>query len=353
MRSRSLSILLVVVAAASGIAACGGGAGSGSTPAQTPTPTPTTTTLIVPMGVDYGLKRQCIRSPFPAEPNFYVDNADCPGGSYPSTAYWLNVVEIENNVVGGGTPCIGGSSQSVLFNVPGGLAHEAWQGNSSTGYTLEFNADYSAIANLCTPPTWSFAGIVDNDTFSNAPFPRPDQAMLQFDATFNETNRGAGAVHAGVEMATSWLAAGLGPAIQVSTDVELWDNPNGLGCGAPPNSPPDILCSASSTDPTNGITYYSTAFDGSKLNPPIQTVPGMPTHVVINWGAIIAHAIAEGLYPPPMNGWANSQAGTRQSNDSALGFEIRNDIVGAGGPSGDLKISNYRLYAQVTEQVSR
>jgi hypothetical protein len=334
--------LIVAASAFVSLSACGG------TAVPTQTPTPTATTMLVPMGVDYGLKRQCIRSPFPAEPNFYVDNVDCPGGPYPTTRYWLAINEIENNVFGGGTPCIGGSSQSVLINAPNGLVTEIWRGNPSAGYALELKADYSTIANLCTAPTWTAVGLVDNESFSGATFPRPDQAMLQFDATFNMELRSAGAVHAGIEFGSSWLAAGYVLPIQVSTEIEMWDNPNGLGCGAPPGSPPDVLCYGKYTSPSNGITYYSVVFDGSKLNPSIQTPPGVPMHITVNWGTVIEHAIAEGLFPSPVNGWAASQAGSRGSNDSVVGFEIRNDITGPGGPMGDLIVSNYRLSALIT-----
>lgn len=320
-----------------------GGAATGTPPAPSPSPT----ILLVPMGVDYGLKRQCIRTPDPFASNFFVDNVDCPVGAYPVSGDWITVAEIENPFVPL-MPCVGTTNgQSVLINGPGSPVTQHWHGSSSTGYTFDVKVDYGTIANPCAAPTWSATGLIDNQGFSNAQYPRPDQAILEFDATFNMQLRGAGAVHASAELATSWLASGYSLPIQVSTEVELWDNPNALGCGAPPGSPPDVLCSGSHTDPGNGITYFYVVFDGSKLNPAIQTPLGVPTHIKVNWGTLITRAIADGIFPPPQNGWAGSQAGSRQSNDSVVGLEIRNDIAGSGGPMGELVVSNYRLYGLV------
>jgi len=315
------------------------GCGSPSTTAIVrPSPTPSATTTVVPMGVDYGLKRQCIRTPFPSEPNFYVDNVDCPGGAYPTSRYWLTNAA-------GGPPCVGGSDQSVLINGPGSAVTQNWRGNSNTGYTVEMKIDYTHIANPCPPPTWTETALFENVGFGGGPFPRPDQAVLQFDATYNTTLNDAGATHASVEAGSLWNVAGSSYPIQVSLEVELWDNPNALGCGASPGLPPDVICWNKNTSPDNHITYYAVVLDGSRLNPPIQTPPGVPTHVVIKWGEVIAHELAENLFPPPVNGWAESQA---SNDDSVVGFEVRNDVVGTGGPMGDLVVSNYRLSALIS-----
>jgi hypothetical protein len=48
-----------------------------------------------PTGVDYGIKKQCIRTVFPTQPNFYADDVDCPGSQYPTSGYWTTAVETE------------------------------------------------------------------------------------------------------------------------------------------------------------------------------------------------------------------------------------------------------------------
>jgi len=342
MQARCELKLIVSVLALSMLAACGGNANAVP---SAPGPLPTATTILVPMGLDYGLKRQCIRTPFPSEPNFFVDNIDCPGGAYPTARYWVTVAEIENAVVSGG-PCVGvANGQAVLINGPGSPVTQTWRGNPSSGYSVELKTDYTSIANPCAPSTFTATGLIENVGLGGGPFPRPDQAVLQFDATFSTTLHGAGATHASAEAGSLWSVAGSSYPIHVSLEIELWDNPNALGCGAPPGFPPDVICWNEYTAPDNHITYYGIALDGSKLNPPIQTPPGLPTHVVIKWGDVIAHALAEHLFPPPVNGWADSQA---SNDDSVVGFEVRNDAVGTGGPMGDLVISNYRLSALVS-----
>jgi len=291
------------------------------------------------MGVDYGLKRQCVRTSFPTEPNFWFDNVDCPGGAYPMSHYWLTVAA-------GGPPCNGGSDQAVLINGPGSYITQTWRGNSTTGYTVEMKIDFTNTSNPCPPPTWTATALYENSGLGGGPFPRPDQAELQFDATFNTTLHNAGATHASAEANSNWLAAGYGPPINIALEIELWDNPNALGCGVPPGLPSDVICWGKNTSPVNHVTYFGVVLDGSKLNPPIQTLPGVPTHVIIKWGDVIAHALAENLFPPPVNGWANSQAA---NGDSIVGFEVRDDVVGTGGPMGDLVISNYRLSALIKQ----
>jgi len=107
MRSRRLanaatSLFPVIVGAiaCACLYACGG-----SSAVPQPSPTPTATTLLEPMGVDFGLKRQCIRGLHPDEANFYVDNHDCPGSPYPTSHYWLTLTGVSNPATFG-TGCI-------------------------------------------------------------------------------------------------------------------------------------------------------------------------------------------------------------------------------------------------------
>ena len=88
----SILVFAALVAVIALLPACGEG---GTAAPSIPTPTPGPATRLVPMGLDYGLKRQCIRTPYPDESNFYVDNVDCPGGAYPTSHYWNTVAEIE------------------------------------------------------------------------------------------------------------------------------------------------------------------------------------------------------------------------------------------------------------------
>jgi hypothetical protein len=299
------------------------------------------------MGVDYGLKKQCVRTPYPGKSNFWVDNVDCPGSAYPTSHNWITVAEIENAIIGGGTPCVGvANGQSVLINGPGSVVTQTWRGNSTMGYAVEFKVDYTNTANLCTPPTWSATGLIDNKSFTGATYPRPDQAVLQFDATYNRTlGSSAGATHVSAEMASDWRAAGYILPIHVEMQVELWHDPGVYCCIVPPGMPPDVLFYTKYTSAQNGITYYGILLDGSQLAPAIVTPLGSSLHITINWGSVIAHAIAENLVPPPVNGWASSAADTV---DSVVGVEVRNNTAGPGGPMADLIISNYRESALVS-----
>lgn len=310
--------------------ACGGSA------SPVPTgPTPLPTTIVLPMGVDYGLKRQCIRTAWETLPNFFVDNVDCPGSAYPTSRYWLTVVEIETFGIGGS--CVGANDQSVLINGPGSPATEHWQGNSSSGYTVELKADYSNLANACAPPTYTALSLIDNAGRGGGPLPRPDQLRVDFSTNFNRTlATNAGGVHAGVEMSAIWLVAGSSTPIHVSLQIDFFYDPTVACCPLPPGMPPDVLAYGT---PTAGYPVYTIDLDASKLNPPILVPLGTTTPITINWGDILAHVIAENLVPPPVSGWGGSSAAT---GDSIVSLEIRNNLSGPGGPMADLFVTNYR-----------
>ena len=334
MQARRFAVLIVAAIAVHGLVACSGRV------LPIPTPTPTGTIILVPMGVDYGLKRQCIRGVNPLEPNFYFDNVDCPGPSYPTSHYWLTLAEIENPPTFG-SGCIGPTNQSVLIDGPGSPVTETWTGMSNPGYTLELKTDYTAISNPCAPPTWTAVPLIDNGGLGGGPFPRPDQFRVQFTATFNRTTTGGGGSHANAEMFSIWNVAGSSTPIHVSMQVELFWDPTFLCCGIPPGLPSDVIAYAS---PSTGVSTYFVDYDGSKLNPPIQLPLSTATPITINWGPILQHAIAEKLVPAPVNGWCCSSAA---AGDSIVGLELRNNIAGPGGGMADLKVSDYREIAVV------
>jgi hypothetical protein len=294
---------------------------------------------VLPMGVDYGLHRRCIRTPSPGQLNFYSDNTDCRGGGFPTSHYWLTVAEVESAVTGGSS-CLPGTSngQSVLINGPGSPITLTWTGSASTGYTFDFRADYTNIANACPPPTTTATGPIDNYTFSNAALPRPDRAVLSFDAIYNRTLGSNGLTLASAEMSCDYQTATSHLPVVVSIVVALWFDP---GVYKPlPWTPPDVPAYSVFVNPGNGITYYTVVYDGALLTPPIALPLGSSKHITIAWGPIVEHAIAEGLVPPPLSGWLNSGA---LSADSVVGIQIYNYHTGPGGPMADLAISNYQL----------
>gem|GEM_PF-2926668 len=307
----------------------------------------------VPMGLDYGLRRQCIRTTSPGQANFYLDNTDCPGGAYPITRFWATYVEIDTQFQ---KPCIGPSGQSWPINGYDGLIGESWRGSKNKGYSWELKVDFRNVSNPCPPRTVSALGLVDNIGLSNAPFPRPDQEMLQLDATYNRTlgTVDDGGAHVSVETSANWAAAGFDQPIYVSIQVDVQDDPIVIASYAthinPPGTPPDVLFYGTWVDPSSHRNSYFVLYDGSKLNPTITLPLGAATHIAVNWGNVYAHAIAQNLIPPPQGGWTKANAVTL---DSVVGLELLNDNVGAGGPMSDLVISNYQHSALIGATTSK
>src|SRR5271154_3128576 len=121
-----------------------------------------------PSGLDYGLKKQCIRTIDPSALNFFADTTDCPGSAYPVAAYWTTAVETEED---GGSLCLGSIDQSYLINGAGSPVTESWTGTSVTGYSVELKTDFTGVAN-CGPRTFTWVPFMDNQA-GGGPLPAP------------------------------------------------------------------------------------------------------------------------------------------------------------------------------------
>lgn len=289
-------------------------------------PIPTSWT---PMGLDYGLKKQCVRTPWPSQPNFFYDDVDCPGTSYPTGGYWTTAVDTENP-----PSCNGTVNQFFQINGSGSPVTEAWTGDPSSGYSVELKTDYTNIANPCAPNTWTWVPLMDSWS-GGGPLPAPNQLVVQFNATFNRklpANSGATRAFAGI--GAQWDIAGSNGQSKLATfSVEINFYVDQPQWGKQPNLPPDVI------GVINGGAFdYYVALDGSKLFAPISAPLGTSTQLTVNWAAVLQHVVDEGLFPAPTNGWTNSNAVT---SGTFAGTEVMNSLTGPGGPMADLIVSGY------------
>jgi hypothetical protein len=289
-----------------------------------------------PTGVDYGLRKQCIRTISPGQTNFYFDDVDCPGPSYPATAYWTAAVETEN--FNPGTVCVGVPDQSLLINGTNSGVSELWTGNASSGYSVELLTDFTNIANPCSPNSFTWVPLMDN-WVGGGPFPPPDHLVTQFNVTFNRTlPSGSGATRAFAQVGAQWKVAGTGGnSILTNFQVEInfyIDEPQ---WGRKPSLPPDVIDFKAFTNSSPPL--YFVALDGTQLFSPVSAQLSNPTQITVNWAAVLQHVIDENLFSPPVNGWSNSNAAV---TSTAAGTEVMNSMTGAGGPRADLVVSNYQ-----------
>lgn len=292
-------------------------------------PVPTSWT---PMGVDYGLKKQCIRTVSPTQSNFYYDDVDCPGPSYPTSAYWTTAVETEIST----GLCVGALDQSLPINTAGSPVSEAWTGNSTTGYSVELEISYTDIANPCPPTTWSWVPLMDN-WVGGGPLPAPSHLVTQFNATFNRNlPGGSGATRALAGAVAQWNVAANGTSVLATFDVEVNFYTDQPEWGVQAGQPPDVIAFRANTS-ANPPSYY-VDLDGSKLLAPISAQLSAETLITVNWAAVFQHVVDEGLLPAPINGWNNSNAATTATYAAT---EIANLMSDSGGPLADLVVSNY------------
>jgi hypothetical protein len=294
-------------------------------------PVPTSWT---PMGVDYGLKKQCIRTVFPTQPNFYSDDVDCPGSQYPTSGYWTTAVESEtlNGL------CVGTVDQSLPINAAGSPVTETWTGSSSAGYTVELKTDYTNIANPCMPNAYTWVPLMDNWS-GGGPLPAPSHLVTQFNATLNRTlPAGSGATRAMAGVGAQWNVAGTnGSSVLATFEVEINFYTDQPQWGVQAGQPPDVI--AFRTYTSENPPFYYVDLDGTKLFAPISAQLGQETVITVNWAAVLQHVIDEGLLPPPVNGWSNSSAATTATYAA---IEVGNYISGSSGPMADLVLSNYQ-----------
>lgn len=294
-------------------------------------PVPTSWT---PMGVDYGLKKQCIRTVSPSQPNFYSDDVDCPGPQYPTNGYWTTAVETETS----NGLCVGTVDQSLPINAAGSPVTETWTGSSSTGYTLELNTDYTSIANPCLPNSYTWVPLMDN-WVGGGPLAPPNQLVTRFNATFTRTlPAGSGATRAMAGVGAQWNVAGTnGNSVLTTFEVEINFYTDQPQWGVQAGQPPDVI--AFRTYTSENPPFYYVDLDGTKLFAPISTQLGQETVITVNWGAVLQHVIDEGLLPPPVNGWSDSSAATTATYAA---IEVGNYISGSSGPMADLVLSDYQ-----------
>jgi hypothetical protein len=290
-----------------------------------------TPTAPIPIGVDYGLKRQCIRTTDPADPNFYFDSQDCPSdGNYPTTHYWTTAVAIPT--------CVPGSA--MLINGPGSAVSETWRGDSTNGYTVDLKTDYANVGNLCAAETWTWVPLMDNWA-GGGPLPRIDQLLVQFRTTYRRRPlRGNGeATRAFAGVVAHWLVAHKPEPILQKFSVEIAFYIDEPAWRKKPGTPPDVINYKKPRSSTN--EYYCMLW-GEKLGPQYAVELGKSANLRIKWLPVLQHLIVdEKLFPAPVYGWRNSGVVTTAS---FVGTEVANGKLQGqvGGPTADLRVSNFR-----------
>jgi hypothetical protein len=282
---------------------------------------------VVPTGVDYGLHRECIRTPYPNDANFYYDSKNCSSrNGFPTSQYWTTAA----------VTCYG--DQSWPINGRNSPVSETWTGNRQSGYTVELRTDYATIGNQCTAPTWTWVPLMDN-WVGGGPLPRTDRLLLQFTSTFSRralNSNGATRAFAGLQ--AEWtIATNHGPRLE-SFQVELNYYIDEPAWGKEPHTAPDVIVYRT---PKSRFHEYWCALWGARMKPPITVGLSTPTQLNIKWRTILERLIDAGLFPRPIHGWTNSNVKTIADY---VGTETFNTMPSGakGGPEADISIRDYR-----------
>lgn len=286
-----------------------------------------------PMLFDYGLTRRCVRTPYPDQPNFYLDNTDCASSTLPQQGEaWTTAVQTETRT---GDLCTGAVTQSFQINGPTSPVTQTWT-SISGGYAVNLRIDFANIANPCNPQSWTWVPLATNGSVH----PKPNHLVQQVRVTYNRNlSPGAGATHGFATLEANWRYRGDGGKLidaHIAIAVDFFTDIAEMG--RQPGLPRDVIGIQKRI--SGDSAFFFVNFRGDDLTPPIHAPLGKETELTLNWRVILQHAIDEELIPSPADGWDDDTVVTTATN---VGIELVNLVVGKGGPMANLTVRGYKV----------
>jgi hypothetical protein len=278
-----------------------------------------------PSGWDFGLTKQCVRSPLPGQTNYYEDLSGC--GSDTSKSYVVgSQAEVDGGLWNGeGT---GPASQMFGINVPRSPLSLRWadisNGRKSATFTTNFDANTAAVK----AGVFTWFALLDHEHGRGGPIPRVDQLQTKATVTYNP-KMSAGASRAFV----GWQGFYNGLPYQVELNFHITDN---WGDNFPQY--PEVVDMFNWPAGSQGkfLNLDARYINIPGLQSQMTVQPSSPTTLTIEWNRIIPYLIDRGFLPPiPGNDYANTD-----STSSFIGTEVRTDAAMNAGNVA-LTVSNF------------
>ena len=266
-----------------------------------------------PMGWDYNLTKRCAQSTLPAEPCYYSDMTDDPGGN----RAWTLGVQAEVTL---GCSSVGPNGQSLPINDNSNLAL-AWTARTDEfgrpNYIVDMLTDVSAYPHPGGAGNFTWFAFMDHTANNGGPWPRPDKCVQRIRANYNDFVT-AGSARFILGFGAFWDGKHHGVEINiVSTN---W------GDGHPDA---DIV----TTVYDNTMEFVN--MDGAAMG--LSISKSAWTDIEVDWGEIVQNLVDRGFFTAPAGGWAASGTGCIEAATEAHNTTVSNAVITR------LQFTNFRI----------
>lgn len=282
-------------------------------------------------GWNYGLTDPVIASPFATEANYFSTT----GTDATNLNHWTIAIESENAP---GVSSPGPAAQSFpitdLTATPlakpdvATLQVTPTAGSAGQGaYSVDLKTD---LYNYTQPGgagyfTWYAFG--ENVDLGGGPLPTANVAEFDANLLYN-----AWLPNAGARATVMWQAYWNNQSFEIEIDLNRASTDWGASTGT--------LVQYTRTSP--GVLYVQ--LNGAALG--LTLLPGVQTHVHIDWGTIIQSLVAQGVLPAPVGGWSNTV-----SQAAYVSTELMNQSPTGAGIT-DMWINNYAVSSSAAGDAS-
>lgn len=304
---------------------------SGTSSASTSNSDTVASDSITQWGWNYGLTDPAIASPFPGQANYFSTG----GAGDAATPHWTVVIESEN---GPGVSAPGPADQSFPINAvtqsagqqPGVATLQVLPTlatGSGNGLTVDLQTDLydNAQPNGADYFTWYAFG--ENVDLDGGPLPPPALASFDVNLLYN-----AWLPDAGARATVTYQAFWNGQSFEFDLDLNRQSTDWGVNSGT--------LVQSVQVRP--GLTDVQ--LNGAALG--LSLIPGVETHVHVDWASIIETLVEQGTIAGPVGGWANSAG-----QAFYVGTELNNQAASQSGTTS-LSINSFEISGSATGGLS-
>lgn len=303
----------------------------GTAAAGASTTAATGTAATTEWGWNYGLTDPVIASPFANEANYFSTT----GTDATNVSHWTIAIESENAP---GVSSPGPACQSFPITdltatpdaKPGVASLQVAPTASPAGqgaYSVELKTDLYDYNQPSGAGYFTWYAFGENVDLSGGPLPTANLAEFDADLTYK-----AWLPDAGARATVTWQGFWNNQSFEIDIDLTrssiAWGDPSGT--------------MVQNTRSTPGLLYVQ--LNGAALG--LTLLPGVETHVHIDWGTIIQSLVAEGVLPAPVGGWGNTV-----SQAAYVSTELMNQAATGAGIT-DLWVSHYAITSSTVRAAS-
>lgn len=242
----------------------------------------------VQWGWNYGLTKPVVASPFANETNYFNK-----GMASVASAHWTIAIESEN-APGASAP--GPICQSFpitdITKAPGanpGVATFQTAPHGAASLSVNLKTDLYQNAQPAGPGYFTWYAFGENIDLGGGPLPAPNMAEFEANLLY-----GAWLPNASARVSVDYQGWWNGQSFQIEIDLNRQGNDWGVNSGK----------LVQNVQRTAALTFVQ--INGAALG--LSLIPGIETHVHVDWGSLLQTLIDQGTIAAPVGGWLNSSS---------------------------------------------